>query len=89
MLDINLIRERPDEVKAGIAKTAEERRQVRLEEARRERERDGKTKLERTVSMPSEISSGADLEELIRQLQDLQSELTVYSGIQVTFEIKG
>jgi Chromosome segregation ATPases len=84
-----VVRSQIDDIRARIIKTANERQISRLEEERREVKKAGLTKLSRSVKIPATISSAADLEELIRSLQDLKAELAVYSDIEVTIQIEG
>ena len=85
--DSFVIRSRIDRIREGILRTAEERRLSRIEEEREKARRDGKTRLERTIRVPSAITSESDLDELIDSLRQLREELSVYGEIEVAFEI--
>ena len=86
--DSFVIRSRIDQVRKGILRAAEERRLSRIEEEREKARRDGKTKLERRIRVPSAITSESDLDELIDSLRQLREELSVYGEIEVAFEIR-
>ena len=79
---------RSSELKSHIEELGQERRLERLEEEKQKAKQSGKTKLVRNMSFPSTMTSASQLEQLIRQLQELKSELAVYSEIEVNLSIE-
>jgi len=75
-------------IKKGIEKTGSDRRRERLEQEREKAKQEGKTKLTRTVKLPSKLTTAARLDELIGDLRGLREELDVYKDIEVTIEIE-
>ncbi len=76
------------ELKKHIAQLGQERRLERLEEEKLKAKQAGQTKLARNLLFPSIVTSAEQLTEIIRQLQELKSELAVYSEIEVNITIK-
>ncbi len=76
-----------EELKRFIQRLGRERQQQRMKE---EQEKYGTTdpvKFTRAVAVPATMSSAADLDALIQQLQDIKAELGLYSDIEVTFSL--
>jgi DNA repair exonuclease SbcCD ATPase subunit len=78
---------RSAELKKHIEQLGQERRLERLEEEKQKAKKAGQKKLVRNLKFPSTVTNAEQLAELIRQLQELKSELTVYSEIEVNLTI--
>lgn len=77
-----------DGIRRSIESTAKERKQTRLEEKLRERRKSGFKKLERSMGLPSTVSSHSDLEDLIGEFQNLKEEAVSYEEFELTFRIE-
>ena len=75
-------------LQAEIKKLADERQRQRLEEEREKAKKEGRKTLTRTITVPASLNNTESLEDLIRQLQELRSELALYSEIEVTVQIE-
>lgn len=75
------------EIRANIQKLANERLQERIAAEHREAKKAGKTKLTKDVTVPSSISDITQLDELIRTLQTLKSELSACGDIEIKITI--
>jgi hypothetical protein len=77
---------------AGLEKQVVElghKRQLeRLQEEQAQATREGRTHITRSIKVSHRVSSTAQLEELIQQLQALKNELAIYGDIEVTIELK-
>jgi hypothetical protein len=49
----------------------------------------GQTKLTRSLTVPAALTTAAQLEDLIRRLQEVKAELALYSDIEVTIKLEG
>lgn len=74
--------------KEKIAKEGKERKKKRLEKERKEKEDQGKTKLSKTIPVPSILSKPSQLDELIKSFQELKEELRLYKEIEVSIKIQ-
>jgi hypothetical protein len=77
-----------NEMKNSITRQGQQRRLQRIEEEKEKAKKEGKKKLIRTLKFPSSISDAEKLNELIRQLQELKNELSIYSEIEVKINIE-
>jgi hypothetical protein len=84
-----VIHDRVSELKDRIAHQGQERRRLRLEEEKARAKQAGKTKLSRSVSIPTSITDTSQLDALILELQTLQHELALYSEIDVSIRLQG
>jgi hypothetical protein len=71
-----------------INKLAGQRRLERLEAEKEKALKEGKQKISRTLRLPARVENVAQLEELIRQLQAIRTDLALYNDIEVTLEIE-
>ena len=76
------------EFKDRIVQKGQKRRMQRLEEEKAKAKEEGKTKISRTISLPSSVSSVDQLNELIQRFNLLKNELDLYKDIEVTINIK-
>ena len=83
-----VINSRVTDLKKHIDQLGRERRSQRLTEEKAKAKKEGKSKLTRNVSIPSTMTSTAQVDELIRRLQELQNEFFLYSDIEVTFKVE-
>lgn len=74
------------ELKQRIIREGRERQRQRVEEQKKKDIKDGKTKVERSIKIPVSLSTTAQLEELIKQLQSLKSELSYYDEFELKIE---
>jgi len=75
-------------LKKQIEQLGHQRRLQRLEEEKAKAKKAGQTKLQRSVRVPSSITSTPQLDSLIQQLQALKTELALYTDIEVTIKIE-
>lgn len=73
---------------AQIKKLAGQRRLERLEAEKQQGLKEGKQKISRTLHIPTRVQNLAQLEELIRRLQTIRTELALYNDIEVTLQIE-
>jgi hypothetical protein len=79
---------RASELKDRIARQGQDRRHRRLEEEKANIIREGKTKLTRTINIPTAITRASQVDTLIQELQALRHELTLCSEIEVRISIQ-
>lgn len=73
---------------AQIKKLADQRRLERLEAEKQKVFKEGKQKISRTLRLPTRVQNLAQLEELIRQLNSLRTDLALYNEIEITLQIE-
>ncbi|MCL6557619.1 MAG: BREX system P-loop protein BrxC [Firmicutes bacterium] len=83
-----VIHSRLRELKERIVRQGHQRRLRRIEEEKEKAKQEGKTKITRSVRLPSIVTSADQLDALIRQLQELKNELALYKEIEVTIKIE-
>jgi len=74
------------DLKARIVRDGRERQRRRAEEEKKKNLKEGKEKLSRKITVPVALSSAADLEDLIRQLQALKAELAYFDDFEIRIE---
>jgi hypothetical protein len=84
-----VIQSRLTELRKAVEKLAHERKLQRLLEEKKKLDGEGKKKIARKVSLPALVTSTAQLDMLIQQLQTLKSELSIVGDIEVTISIEG
>jgi len=82
-----VIHSRVGEIRDGIVRKGRERQRQRLEDEKTA-VREGKTRITRSVKLPSTVTSAGQIDDLIQQLQELKNDLSFYGGIEITIEIK-
>ena len=75
------------ELKLRIVREGRERQRQRVEEQKKKDVQEGKTMGERSIRIPTSLSSTDQLEEVIRQLQTLKAELSYYDEFELTIEL--
>jgi hypothetical protein len=83
-----VINSRLRELKERIVRQGKQRRLERIEEEKERAKQDGKTKVERSIRLPSTVISADQLDELIRLFQELKKELAFFKEIEVTIKIE-
>jgi hypothetical protein len=83
-----VITSRLSQLKKQIEQLGRERQLQRIEEEKAKAKKAGQTKLTRKVGVPSAVTSAAQLEQIIQQLQSLRAELVLYSDIELTIHIE-
>ena len=83
-----VIQSRYGELKKQIEKLGQERQLERLEEERAKLKQTGQTKLTRDLRVPATVTNATELDALIQELQNLRSELAIYSDIELTLRIQ-
>ena len=78
------ITSRVKELKCSIQKKGEERRLLQVAN-----DKPSRTKLVKSIDLPVTITSAKDLDSLIRQLQDLKTELSSFIEVELTIHIQG
>jgi hypothetical protein len=76
-------------LKELIVRQGKQRQLERIEEEKERAKQDGKTKVERSIRLPSTVISADQLDELIRLFQELKKELAFFKEIEVTIKIEG
>ena len=75
-------------LKKEVLELARERQMERLQIEKEQAAKDGEAHITRLVHIPAKISSLAELEKLIQQLQTFKNELALYSEIEITIEFE-
>ncbi|RYG90169.1 MAG: BREX system P-loop protein BrxC [Alphaproteobacteria bacterium] len=78
-----------DELKRSIMREVQERRRKESEDESGDTGSQEPRRLTRSISVPTKVASAAQLEELIRALTELQSQLALYDDIDVSFTMDG
>jgi hypothetical protein len=73
---------------AQIKKLADQRRLERLEAEKQKALKEGKQRISRTLRLPARVQNVAQLDDLIRQLQSLKTDLALYNDIEVTIQLE-
>jgi hypothetical protein len=76
-----------EDVKRSIQRQGQERQRQRVEEERPKVEEGKRTKLEKSIAVPAKLRSAADVDCLIRQLNELKAQFGLYSEVEVTFTV--
>jgi hypothetical protein len=79
---------RLSEMKQGIVRRGQERCRQRLQDEKEQAVADGRTGIARELRLPATITSAAELDALIGQLQEIRQALTLYNDIEVTIRIQ-
>ena len=83
-----MISTKTSELKRRIETLGRKRKFERMEEEKAKAKKSGQTKLTRTISVPASVKSATDLDGVISQLHTIKDELTLYSEIDVTIQVK-
>ncbi len=75
-------------IRKKIEETGHERQLARLKEEKEQAAREGRSRITRSLNIPTRVTSSRQLEILIQQLQTLRTELALYNDIEVTIELK-
>ncbi len=65
-----------------------ERQLARLKEEKEQAVREGRSRITRSLNIPTRVTNSNQLDALIQQLQTLKTELALYNDIEVTIELK-
>lgn len=76
-----------EEIKRSINRQRQERIRQKLDEEAEKHKAEGKSKLARSIAVPSKLSSARDLDALIGELNELKVQLALYEEIEVSFVI--
>ena len=76
------------EMKEWMIKEGRERQHQRLEEEKKVVIAEGKKKIQEVFKFPRALNSASELDELIKQLQNLKNQIALYSEIEVTLSIE-
>jgi hypothetical protein len=82
------IRDRVHELKNRMVRQGQERRRQRLEDEEAQAKKEGRTRISRTVAIPSSITDAGQLDVLIQTLQALRHELALNSEIEVRIHVQ-
>ena len=83
-----VISEKAADLKRHIQELGTRRKRERHEEEKAKAKKGGKTKLERSVSVPGTITSTDKLTEVIRQLEEVREAAAGYGEISVTVKVE-
>ena len=78
-----------DELRRSIQRQGRERIRQRIEDERAETGKKGPAKFEQSVSVPTIITTAADLDALILKLNEIKSQLALYDELEVSFSFGG
>jgi hypothetical protein len=76
------------QLKESIRRQGQQRQLQRIEEERAKAVEKGPVKLKKSVVLPASLTTPAQLDELIRQLQELKEQSALYGEIEVTFSVQ-
>ena len=74
-----------DELRRSIQRQGQDRIRQRIEDERAEKGKKGPAKLEQSVSVPTKMTTAADLDALILKLNEIKAQLALYDEIEVSF----
>lgn len=74
-----------EDLKRSIQRQGQERLRQRMEDDRAKSGDKGPTKLTKSITVPVRMTSAADVDALIQQLQELKAQLGLYAEIEVSF----
>ena len=74
-----------DELRRSIQRQGQERIRQRIEDERADKGQKGPAKFEQKVSVPSRMTTAADLDALILKLNEIKAQLALYDEIEVSF----
>jgi hypothetical protein len=77
------------DLKKKISALGQQRQRQRMEEEQAKAKIKGETKLKRSLRLPATVTSTSQLDSLIRQIQQLKDEMTIYQNVEITIEIEG
>lgn len=75
-------------LKHSIQRQGQERQRQRMEEEQGKQGKSAPTKLSRTIAVPATITTAANIDALIRQLNEIKALCALYAEIEVSLEIK-
>jgi hypothetical protein len=78
-----------DELKRSIQRQGQERLRARVEEERSKTGNGGPPKLSKTLSVPSKLTSTADIDALLQVLRELKAQSALYAEVEVTLSFGG
>ncbi|KWT98892.1 MULTISPECIES: BREX system P-loop protein BrxC [unclassified Variovorax] len=76
-----------DELRRSIQRQGQERLRKRVEEEQAADGGSGPKKLSKTVPLPARLTRPADLDDLIRQLHEIKSQLALYDEVELSFTV--
>jgi hypothetical protein len=82
------IQSRVSDIRKRIEEVGHERQLARLKEEKEQAAREGRSRITRSLNIPTRVTSSSQLDALIQQLQTLKTELALYNDIEVTIELK-
>jgi hypothetical protein len=78
-----------EDLKRSIKRQGQERRQQRQEEDPSRVEEPAAAKFSRSIALPAKLTSAADLDALIQQLQEIKAQIGLYAEIELSFSLAG
>ena len=82
------IQSRVSSIRKRIEEVGHERQLARLKEEKEQAAREGRSRITRSLNIPTRVTNSSQLDALIQQLQTLKTELALYNDIEVTIELK-
>ena len=79
------LHDEPIELRRSIQRQGQERIRQRIEDERAETGKKGPAKFEQSVSVPTKMTTAADLDALILKLNEIKAQLALYDDIEVSF----
>lgn len=78
-----------EDLKRSIQRQGQARLRQRVEDDRASKNTPVSSKLTKAISVPARITSAADIDDVVYQLQQVKSLLPMYTEIDVSFQVKG
>lgn len=82
------IQSRVGSIRKKIEEVGHERQLARLKEEKEQAAREGRSRITRSLNIPTRVTNSSQLDTLIQQLQTLKTELALYNDIEVTIKLK-
>jgi hypothetical protein len=78
-----------EDLKRSIQRQGQERLRQRMEEERAKTGEKGPAKLTKSIAVPMKMTSAADIDALIQQLQEIKAQLGLYAEAEINFVMNG
>src|SRR5690606_2564244 len=76
-----------EDLKRSMQRQGQERLRQRMEEERAQTGEEGPAKLSKSIAVPTKMTSAADIDALIQQLDEIKAQLGFYAEVEVTFSV--
>jgi hypothetical protein len=76
-----------EDLKKTIQRQGQERQRKRIEDERAKAGTTGPVKLTKQIGVPRKLTSSADIDALIQQLQEIKAQLSLYAEAEITIVV--